>query len=381
MLLYQAQVAGESVKLANTTGKFVALHALLDGQVVSAFGNSGKQGRVLRVFDGTSIVRKQFSLTSMPLIATDSTVVLKLSELVVLANCFANVWEALPKKLTAENATVENLNLPLDSDEAQDLLRSLHRSVQAINQTVNAARTDLNTRLRSLKLKAKRSPKPTECFHELCEAFTSSVEVFDSVPTLRRFGDANQRTEKAPTRACDLLRAWVASQSDLSSWLPGLAYKSYELKPLNIYKLKWIVSDAGSDSDSRTESIDLLLTYHGAPVMTEVKMANDSNLSSAIVQLLYYAAMMVSRNQRHRFVDTYHTSAEKPWLGFVLEKRSEKKQSKFKEDLASSLAFLQATETSRALGEHLRGTIVLLIASENGGYTTQSKWVTEFKPS
>jgi hypothetical protein len=148
-----------------------------------------------------------------------------------------------------------------------------------------------------------------------------------------------------------------------------LNFVSHELKPLNIAgrNLTWNCS-----GNPRTDSIDLLLEYKGSPVITEVKMAGDSFLSVATVQLWYYAAVLASESQRNRigkWFDNFSNN-EKPWLGLLAQSRDENKSKErgFSDDLKSVLRFLSDDETKDAMGQQFAGALVLTVEENNGAY-------------
>ena len=138
---------------------------------------------------------------------------------------------------------------------------------------------------------------------------------------------------------------------------------NYEIKPLNIADtIRWNCS-----TDPRTDSMDLLLSARDSAVFTEVKMAGDSFVSSALVQILYYASMMVNERQHRRLRREFPTlGPEPPWLGVIAEERDETKPNEggFSADKDTTIGFLEQEETKRILGKHFRGIFVLIIREE-----------------
>lgn len=128
--------------------------------------------------------------------------------------------------------------------------------------------------------------------------------------------------------------------------------------PLNISDgLKWNCS-----FEPRTESVDLLLSLGESPVFTEVKMAGDKFVSSAVVQLLYYASILANHNQRSRLVrEIKGVNREQAWLGVIAQDR---KDSGFASDLEAALIFLRHPTTQSVLSPFFEGSIVLLIQEQ-----------------
>jgi len=149
-----------------------------------------------------------------------------------------------------------------------------------------------------------------------------------------------------------------------------LNYVNYEIKPLNIADtIRW-----NCGTDPRTDSVDLLLSYQGSAVLTEVKMAGDSFVSGALVQILYYASITANESQHQRLRRKFPSlSHESLWLCVIAEERDEAKPNEagFSADKDATVRFLKHQETKQVLGRYFRGIFVLVIREESTPFDQQ----------
>ncbi|MFO0887605.1 MAG: hypothetical protein U0790_00510 [Isosphaeraceae bacterium] len=243
------------------------------------------------------------------------------------------------------------------------LLAGLERRSADILAVCNSLELSLDTGLLSLRRSLPHSVVLMEDgglsdhANSVLHAFSESQTIYALLPQLRGFGTGNAgRGQDLPSKRDARLRFYMQLKRDnpLRTSRP-VNFVAYELKPLNISSgLRWNCA-----SDPRTESVDLLLELSGSPVFTEVKMAGDKLVSSAVVQLLYYASVLANDKQRARLAREFDCfTTQEPWLCVIAEQRED---AGFADDLAAAVSFLKHAETRRTLAPFFCGAVILSI--------------------
>ncbi len=110
----------------------------------------------------------------------------------------------------------------------------------------------------------------------------------------------------------------------------------------------------------------MLLAFDGAAVLSEVKMAGDKFMSTALVQLSYYAAAMTSQSQRSRIRRWFPIiDKEELWLSIIAETRDEHSSTErgFRDDTDSTIQFLESPPARQAFSPYFSGIFVITIDS------------------
>jgi hypothetical protein len=350
-------------------GIFLLLNVSIDGAITSVCVNiesdTSAGWRRKEKDKGYSL-----NLDSPGFLVTNDTLVLSCADVNVLANNFHVIREAIPSS-AVESDNVAIGNLKRDGTEMGLVLSGLERRSADILAICESLLLPLDTTLFAIRHDVGDDANLmvggdlSAYAKQLLAAFSESQRTYATLPHLRGFGTENQsRNQDRPHKRDALLRYYMQHnrRNPLALNRP-LDFVNYELKPLNISDtMKWTCR-----FDPRTESVDLLLALNGMPVLTEVKMAGDKFVSSAVVQLLYYASIMANENQKARLCRQIEGfTSNDCWLCIIAEKRNETKSNEagFMGDLDSALLFLQHEETRRALAPFFGGAIVVVIRED-----------------
>lgn len=350
------------------TGRFILTNADINGDKKAVWLNI-KNASAASWLDSSKAQPERLDLSKPPFKTSADTACISYDRLNFLANYFEAIRCRLPSSAfnKANRASFGKIkSLSLDMTFA---LKQLESSTNDIRKICTALSHSIDTPI--FNLRRKKSPsqlidneKLTAEGKELLEAFSHSVTIYDSLPRLTSFGTENsKRGSDEPDKRDAKLRYFM--EKNRSNPLNGkkiLNFVAHELKPLNIASsITWQCS-----GDPRTDSIDLLLEYDGCPVITEVKMEGDSFASVALVQLLYYSAVLASANQKDR-LSRYFLNVDKspPHLAVIVENRTIKT---FHSDLTSVRNFLGLEATAKTLRQHFGGVFVLLIQENDNGF-------------
>lgn len=350
--------------LHRLVGRFIFLNVTVNGTVSSVCVNIRRDGAAAwrKVEDG---VRRCLNLDSPGFGMTDRTLVLSYDDVNTLANNFQVIWEAVPPSAVVEGGVGVG-NVSQTGDDMRLLLAGLEQRSGDILAIEDALVVPLDTSLLSIRRALSRSVVLTEGgglsdnAKSVLAAFSESQRVYAGLPRLRGFGIENEkRGRDVPCRGDGRLRYYLQHNpvNSLATSRP-LDYVAYELKPLNISGLKWNCS-----CDPRTDSLDLLMSFGGSPIFTEVKMAGDKFVSAAVVQVLYYASILANDRQKDRLAEEIPgLRPQPPWICVIAQQRDD---SGFASDLDGAVRFLQHQETRDVLSPYFMGAIVLVI-QENG---------------
>jgi hypothetical protein len=209
---------------------------------------------------------------------------------------------------------------------------------------------------------------------DLLDRFSKSLSVYSQIPELRRYFDVVQ-TGDLDLRG-ERLRQWFTNHGPLDCGDGGiLEYVAYELKPLHLSGgcFHW-----RQDGDLRLVSVDLLCRYGDQPVWTEVKVQGDTWTSSAVLQILFYGAMIASGHQRRRLQTHFPERFlnPRPWLGVFVEQRPGKPE--FLQDWHQAIAFSQHEAVGEALRPHFNGIIFVLLSKHNEGWAVEQRTVSRW---
>jgi hypothetical protein len=296
---------------------------------------------------------------------TDNSLILSYELVNVLASNFQSIREALPLHESEDVRDVAIGTLARDGAEMGKVLGALEMRTADILNIVEALSRSLDTPLSAIRYESGRSvrlmagPDLSEQGNSILRAFSQSQAIYSTLPALRGFGTGNIRGIGPPGMKGASLRWYMQNnKTNPLGTTPAVNYVDYELKPLNISDtLKWTCS-----ADPRTESVDLLLTIEDTPALTEVKMDGDDFTSKAVVQLLYYAAILANHSQAIRLSREFRLPAfEKPWLCVIAEERQTTNKVNFESDLAQTLDFLRHAESKAYLSPFFAGVAVLII--------------------
>lgn len=347
--------------------RFLLLNVMVDGSATSVCVNVQS--------DGSAAWRKKeenkkrsLKLDSPGFALTDHTLVLSYEDVNMLANNFQVIFEAMPSAAVGLDGSVAVGKLSRDRAEMGHVLAQLEQRSKDILAIGQALELSLDTKLLILRRSVAHSvrlmngDRLSDYADEVLSAFSDSQKVYVGLPSLRGFGTENTgRGKELPNKRDARLRYYMEQNptNPLSTSRP-LDFVAHELKPLNIADtLKW-----NCCFEPRTESVDLLMSLSGSPVLTEVKMAGDKFASAAVVQLLYYGSVLANDTQKSRLIrEIRGFTVQEPWLCVIVQQRDESKSKErgFASDLAATLAFLQTQETRRTLFPFFRGVAVLVI--------------------
>ena len=295
-----------------------------------------------------------------------------------MLNTLGNNFEAIrcniPEDGFNENGRVAVGLLRRDSEAMGDLLNAINSCIRDIERIFDSLQTNINTPIYELRRNTRQSvvlaseSRLTNAGESLLEAYSDSLSTYSSLPELCGFGNENAgRCRDEPSQRDAQLRFWMQRQSERGNENPlgskyGFKFIAHELKPLNIQgrDMRW-----NCKGDPRTDSIDLLLSHEGSPVITEVKMAGDKFLSVAAIQLLYYSAVLASDSQRLRLARWFgeFNKEAKPWIGLLAQTRDETKGSEngFHADFDGVLQFLKNRKTRDVMRGRFAGAFVITI--------------------
>ena len=352
--------------LGRLVGKFLLLNVTIDGKPTSVCV-SIKSNRAASWRRKDEDRRFPLKLDSPGFSVTVNTLVLSFDDVNILANNFFVIFEAIPLKAVDANGNVAVGKLQTDGAEIGQLLNALEQRLGDILAIDDSLHLSLDTSLHMLYKEVGHKGTPlmdgdglSEYGEKLLAAFSESQGTYAKLPQLRGFG-RDKRIQHLPTMKYAVLRYYMqhSPTNPLSAAHP-LDYVDYELKPLHISKtLNW-----NCQSNPRTESVDLLLSLRGSPVFTEVKMAGDSFVSSAVVQLMYYACILSSEKQKVRLNrEIGGFTSQEGWLCVIAEKRDEtkSKNSGFTSDVNVAVSFFRHQETRKVLAPFFCGAVVLVI--------------------
>lgn len=370
--------------LSRCTGKFLLLKVRVQGQITSVFVNKLQNGSASwRPREKTRRYRLDATWPGFDL--TDETIYLSFDCLNRLIENFFAVQDALRRVLDVQVVPAIG-DIPSDSEEMGRVLKALEEEVPLLNELHALSRHNLNTPSLLHRKSAAKSlalvsgTGMTELGVSILEAFEKSQEVYIPLPELRGFGDRNTaRVQTVPEMRGAQLRHFMqqAKQQNTTNPLQGqfnLEFVAYEIKPLHLTSgLCWTC-----DSDPRTESIDLLLSHLGAPVLTEEKMQGDSFASSGLVQLLHYAAAMANIKQRRRLRREFpELVGDEPWLCILVEQRAGNERTRFLDDFDQTWRFVQHEECKRILGSRFAGIAMLTV--EDGPWRMVEEHVVDWQ--
>jgi hypothetical protein len=374
-----AEGTGASDFLAKNPGRYFLLNITRNGQLDAACLNVTKKGSAACRFLNDDVIAP-VSLENPDFQLSPQTLRLSYGIVNTLGNYFETIRSVVPDAAFNKRERTSVGQLTRKSEAMGTLLAALQAKSKDIGSICDALQTNIDTPIYNLRKKTKRpltlatGSRLSSQGKTLLEAYSVSLPIYACLPELCGFGTENATRGKAkPNKRDARLRHWMHEQQSVQpnplNSRYALNFVSHELKPLNIAgrNLTWNCS-----GNPRTDSIDLLLEYEGSPVITEVKMAGDSFLSVATVQLWYYAAVLASESQRNRigkWFDNFSNN-EKPWLGLLAQSRDENKSKErgFSDDLKSVLRFLSDDETKGAMGQQFAGALVLTVEENNGAY-------------
>jgi hypothetical protein len=357
--------------LRRSVGGVLLLNVTVSGEATSVCANVERSGSAAwrRKEEGKP---RRLDLDSPGFSLTERTLVLNYEDVNTLANNFHAVREAMPAKAVKPDGSVAVGKLPRDGADMGHVLAELERRSDDIVAIRDALNVPLDTKLFSLRravghcVGLMKGGDLSDYANAVLSAFSESQPVYAGLPVLRGFGTENPgRGQDLPNKKGDRLRFYMQRnpKNPLAASRP-LDYVAYELKPLNISDgLKWYFgfdSQPEKESDPRTDSVDLLLSLDGIPVYTEVKMAGDKFVSAAVVQLLYYASILVNDGQRSRLAREINKGvpSQEAWLCVIAQQRND---SGFASDLEGALSFLRHEETRKTLAPFFCGAAVLVI--------------------
>ena len=347
------------------TGRFILLNVLVEGVQTSVCVNKRADGAAAwrRKEDNRRI---QLLLDAPGFSVVPQTLALTFGVVNVLANNFHAIFEAIPVLAVDDQGGVAIGRLPRDGAEMGQLLTNLEQLSKAILEIELSLEQAIGTPIHALyrnvghRTLLTNGDDLSEYGKTLLTSFSASQHIYATLPQLRGFGSDN-RIQHQPTMRGALLRYYMQQNSiNPLSTSHSLDFVDYELKPLHISDtLKW-----NCESDSRNESVDLLLSLNSSPVITEVKMAGDSFVSSAVVQIMYYASIMANEQQKARVAREYvgFTSLD-GWLWIIAEKRDEARPGErgFGNDLRSAITFLEHQQTRTVMSPFYQGVAVAQI--------------------
>ena len=303
-------------------------------------------------------------LSAPPFMTTSETSCLSSKFVKFLASHFEAIRKTLPTTAFSSVYQASLGKLVRSSTDMTIALTGLQSGASDIGLICDALALNINSPIyKTRKLKRPiqfiSGSGPSEHGNRLLQDFLESVQIYDQLPELAAFGTENVRGKEKPNKRDANLRYFM--EKYCSNPLGGnlrLDYVAHELKPLNIAnRLRW-----NCKGNPRTDSIDLLMSFQSSPVITEVKMAGDSFASVALAQLLYYAAVLASKNQKCRLTRCFPQCSDKePRLAIIVQNRDEAKEKGFHNDLDSVLRFLSFRKTGDLLGKHFGGMFVLVI--------------------
>jgi len=366
--------------------RVLLLNVTVDGAATSVCANVKGGSATWRRKDEDK--KRPLDLDSPGFSLTERTLVLNYDDVNKLGNNFQVIREAMPVKAVNPDGSVAVGKLSQKETGMGHVLTELERRSNDIMAIRDALKVPLNTRLFLLRravgnsVELMKSSDLSDYGNEVLSAFSESQRVYAGLPVLRGFGTDNPgRKQDCPTRPADRRRFYMQQypKNPLAASRP-LDYVAYELKPLNISDgLKWnIVFDpqTETESDPRTDSVDLLLSLAGSPVFTEVKMASDGFVSTAVVQLLYYASILANDKQKERLArEIKGFTSHQGWLCVISEQRND---TGFASDLAAAVSFLRHQKTREAIRPFFCGAIVLVI-EENLEPSCATKGVPSFR--
>jgi hypothetical protein len=297
---------------------------------------------------------------------TDRTLALTFGDVNALAENFHDIYEALPSVARSTGKMAVG-KLHRDKPGMGLLLSALEMRTDDIMMICQALDdpldTDLFARYRSKKksVRLMNGDSPSETGTEILSHFCVSRQRHTMLPALREFGTKNAARKKGQVYVrCSQLRRFLANPENSLGTINSLKYLDYELKPLNIAsKHNWTST---VKFDFRLASLDLLMSLNDNPVLTEVKMDGDGFVSSAIVQLLYYASILANDAQAARLIRSFPTLRKaKPILCVIAEDRRGSEKVRFDDDLKESLLFLRHDSTALALRPFFDGALVVII--------------------
>ena len=296
---------------------------------------------------------------------TPASLVLSYDLVNVLASNFQSIREAMPLHESEDVRDVAIGTLARDGAEMGKVLNALEMRTADILNIVEALSRSLDTPLSTIRYELGRSIRLmagtdlSEQGKSVLAAFSQSQAIYATLPSLRGFGTGNMRGMGPPGMKGASLR-WYMQNNTVNplGTSPPVAYVDYEIKPLNISDtLKWTCR-----TDPRTESVDLLLTIEDTPALAEVKMDGDDFTSKALVQLLYYAAILANPSQAIRLSREFRLPAfEKLWLCVIAEERQATNRVNFESDLMQTLDFLRHAKSKACLSPFFAGVAVLVI--------------------
>jgi len=348
--------------LSQIVGRFLLLNVKIEGEHTSVCVNVPKK-RAPRWRKKENNNSFEFQLGSPPFEITPATLVLSYQNVNTLANNFYVILEAILPKDVNKRKNVSIGNLPRDQNEMGLVLGKLENKSEDIRAICKALASSIDTPMYSIRNSLHHyeslmnGADLSDYARKVLVAFSSSQQIYGELPLLRGYGTDNPgRCRDCPNRRDGRLRFYMQQNPcNPLATCPPLDYVAYEIKPLNISGgLNW-----NCCGDPRTDSVDLLMSLDGYPVLTEVKMAGDTFVSAAVVQLLYYASIMAGSKQLERLArEIKGMKSEKPWLCVIAEQRGD---AGFGEDLCQSISFLRHKETGEALGSFYRGAAIFVI--------------------
>ena len=356
---------------AKRTGGYILTNVAYQGRKATVFLNiAGASSASWRSAERPKAT--PLTLTSPPFTLTSETACLSSNTLNALATHFEAIRQSFPEAAFSKTQKAAIRKLRSGSVEMTNVLNALEARSDDIRHLCESLSRSIDTpiyKMRKLKkpLQLVSDSSLSDAGKKLLASFAESVAVYDALPTLTGFGVGNDNRGKTrPNKRDALLRHFM--EANRSNPLQGklrLDFVAHELKPLNIAnRLRW-----SCDGNPRTDSIDLLMAYQSDAVITEVKMAGDSFASVALVQLLYYAAVLSAAHQKDRLKRWFPQLGDgRPRLGIIVQERNEADEKGFHDDLKAVLTFLRLREAASVLGTHFGGAVVLVVERIGDSY-------------